>query len=513
MVRTVDGAVCRGRRAAPRKRRRADGLVSGAGRPVSELGPLHEIRPAISDDARGVLSFPAGYARPGRRRHPLPALIVLEVEGCRRRAVVVVREEAKVDLVGVEVGRITSLHAGRTSRVLRMLQREIDVGDELHGEHRADIHARRDDVRRLLAVEEKTVARIVPAAPAGGKRRVGSSRDEILPHRRPRIVRQRRARVADAVEVRHKAVRHVHPHVQAHRAGWQGTIVDLLPAVGLGDERGEGRLHRAAPVGGDPLHAHLRERERRRVAVGRPHDERIAGRLHGDDVLRRVRGRMEDVHARRVASLDARDQVRARVRATAQEEPRVVVGQCGADGADDGCVECDEHDTLLRGERLRLDGSHDGVHKPVRAVALQLHHALRRLVRREEREVVLELRQRLAFPLRSDPTAERAHAHVLEIVPRGCRHSEVRAGARRAAGRRVMDDHGHADGRGVHVALHAVNPAFEREAERRHRVLGTVLRLAPVRDDLRHFHCAGNQRQHGSNHTRSPISLHFALLS
>ena len=245
-------------------------------------------------------------------------------------------------------------------------------------------------------------------------RRVRTARDEVLPRGRRRIMREGSACVADAVEVRHEVVRHVRPDVEAPRAGRQGSVVDLVPR---GDFRSEIRLHRAAAVGGDRVHAHLRVLERVRVAVRRPHRERIARRLHGGDVIRRVRGRVEDVHARGVARLNARDEVGARVGAAAQEKPRLVVGQRLAHGADEIRVERDEQHAVLRGERLRLDGGHDAGDEAIRPVALQLHHALRRLVRREERKIVLELRQRLAFPLGPDPTAKRAHAHVLEVVP------------------------------------------------------------------------------------------------
>ena len=77
-----------------------------------------------------------------------------------------------------------------------------------------------------------------------------------------------------------------------------------------------------------------------------------------------------------------------------------------------------------------------------------------------------------------------------------------------------MDDHGHAIGRGVHVALHAVYPSLEREAERRHRVLGTVLRFAPVRDDLRHVDGARPERQtdrETERETGSPKYHHLTI--
>ena len=166
----------------------------------------------------------------------------------------------------------------------------------------------------------------------------------------------------------------------------------------------------------------------------------------------------------------------------------------------------DEHHAVCRRERLRLDGGDDVRDKVVRAVALQLDDTARRRVRSEKREVVLELRDRLALVGGSDPRAKRAHAHVLEVVPRRGGDGEVRAGAGRATCRRVVDDHWHAVRRAIYVALDALDAALERKAERRHRVLGAVVRLAAVRHDARHRNVGKQRRRrttkHGHSHKR-----------
>ena len=126
----------------------------------------------------------------------------------------------------------------------------------------------------------------------------------------------------------------------------------------------------------------------------------------------------------------------------------------------------------------------------------------------EERKVVLKLRKRLALPFRANPRTKRAHAHVLQLVPRAGGDGEVRAGAGGTSSRRVVDDHGHAVRRAVHVALHPVYVALEREAERRHRVFGAVLRLASVRHDVRHGDIRQRRRRRHAESGRDKRALH-----